>query len=116
MFGALIWVLIFFEVSVLMFGLKLSKIPYYVTHYILSIAIVALISFLYFKGEKSDFGKGVAVGLVFSIIGIFLDLVITVPLFVKDYRLLFGDIGLWVGIVLGIITVGVIGALRKRPY
>lgn len=113
LYGALLWGLIFFEVSILMFGLGLKGIPYYIIHYILAIILVAIITILYFRKEKAGFKKGIIAGIIFSITGVVLDSVITVPLFVKDYSLMFGDIGLWIGIFLGIITAGVVGAIKK---
>lgn len=115
LFGALLWVLIFFEVSVLMFGFGLqSGIMYYSVHYLLSILIVAILAAIYFNKEKASFSKGIIVGIVFAITGVVLDSIITVPLFVKNYGLMFGDGGLWIGIILGILTTGVVGAIKKR--
>ncbi len=114
LYGALLWVLIFFEVSILMFGLGLEGILYYIIHYIIAIILVSIIAILYFKKEKADFGKGIILGIGFSIVGIVLDSIITVPLFIKDYSLMFGDIGLWIGIFLGIITAGVVGAIKRK--
>tara|TARA_Y100000034_G_C6899253_1_gene415323 strand:- start:260 stop:628 length:369 start_codon:yes stop_codon:yes gene_type:complete len=114
-YGALLWVLIFFEVSILMFGFGLEDgLSYYITHYLLAIFLVALVTALYFRKENSNFIKGIKIGIIFAITGIILDLAITVPLFVKDYTLMFGDIGLWIGIVLGIITAGVVGAVKNK--
>lgn len=115
LFGAILWVLIFFEVSTLMFGFGLeSGLFYYIIHYILAIILAGIVALIYFKKEKADFGKGILVGIVFAITGIILDLIITVPLFVKDYGLMFGDLGLWVGVILGILTVGVVGAIKNK--
>ena len=113
LYGAILWVLIFFEVSILMFGFGLKGILYYIIHYILAVILVEITTLLYFKKGKANFKKGIIVGVIFSITGIVLDSVITVPLFVKDYSLMFGDIGLWIGMLLGIITAGVVGAIKK---
>lgn len=114
LYGALLWVLIFFEVSILMFGFNLKGILYYSVHYIFAILLVAIITALYFRKEKSNFRKGIIIGIIFSIVGIILDIIITVPLFVKDYSLMFGDLGLWIGIFLGIITAGITGLIKKK--
>ena len=114
LYGAILWVLIFFEVSILMFGFGLEEgASYYISHYILAVILVAIVTTLYFRKEKADFKKGIKVGLIFAITGILLDAIITVPLFVKDYSLMFGDTGLWIGILLGILTAGVVGAVKK---
>ncbi|MFH1501362.1 MAG: DUF5367 family protein [archaeon] len=109
--GALFWVLIFFEVSILMFGLGLeSGTLYYIVHYILSVILVAIASLIYFRGKvKAGAKEGLLLGLIMALTGIILDLIITVPLFVKDYTAFFGDLYLWIGILLGIITVTLIG-------
>jgi len=114
LYGALLWVLIFFEVSILMFGIGLKNDPYYVIHYMFAVLLVAIVTALYFKKRKANFEKGVLAGVVFAITGILLDLVITVPLFVRDYSLMFLDFMLWAGIVLGIITAGIVGAIKEK--
>lgn len=115
LFGALLWVLIFFEVSILMFGFGLETgLLYYTIHYILAIILVGIVTFFYFKREKANFKIGILAGIAFALTGIILDLVITVPLFVKDYGLMFKDLGLWIGILLGILTSGVVGGMKKK--
>lgn len=115
-FGALSWVLIFFEVSILMFGLQLEPgAGYYIIHYILAAVLIALTAALYFKGKrvnKRGFGKGAIVGIVFVIVGIILDAIITVPLFVKDYSFFFDPMML-IGYLETIIIVCVVGAVKR---
>ncbi len=114
-FGAILWVLIFFEVSILMFGFGLSGgAPYYITHYILSILLAGIVALIYFRNEKTSFGNGILTGVIFAITGIILDAIITVPLFVKSYALMFGNFMTWIGILLGILTVGIVGAIKKK--
>jgi hypothetical protein len=114
LFGALVWIIIFFEVSILMFGFKLVSPMYNYMHYILVIFILGFCGMFYFnkKGMKSGFWEGIFAGIVFAIAGIILDAIITVPLFVKSYSF-FADPYLWVGIVEGIVIVGIVGALKK---
>lgn len=113
-FGVLIWVLIFFEVSVLKFGFNLGvTAAYYTWHYSLSGIIVAVVSWFYFEKAKKSLEGGILAGLVFTIVGIILDALITVPLFVHDYRF-FLDRFLWVGLIEGIVVVALVGAIRKR--
>lgn len=115
LFGVALWVLIFFEVSILMFGFGLkSGALYYLVHYILSIILAGIVATIYFRKEKANFKKGILAGIVFAITGIILDSIITVPLFVKNYGLMFGNLMLWVGIIIGVLTVGIVGAIRKN--
>lgn len=114
--GALIWVLIFFEVSILMFGFKLQAgATYYTLHYILSAIITAGASWLYFSRKKIEAGlqEGLLVGLVFVVTGIVLDALITVPLFVKSYSFFF-DKMLLIGLIEGIVVTGIIGKIKER--
>lgn len=117
-FGALGWILIFFEVSILMFGFGLganSGATYYIIHFILLAIIAALCSFLYFRGKSvknKGFAQGLLVGLIFIITGIVLDAIITVPLFIKSYSF-FANISLLIGYLWSIVICGVVGALKK---
>lgn len=114
LFGAILWVLIFFEVSILMFGFGLKGgASYYTIHYILSILLAGIVAAIYFNKEKAGFKKGILAGIIFAITGIILDSIITVPLFVKDYALMFANPMIWIGILIGILTVGVVGAIKK---
>ena len=114
--GALLWVLIFFEVSILMFGFGLEAgRNYYIIHYIL-LAVLSLISaVVYFGGKKvkKGFGEGFLVGIVFVIAGLVLDAVITVPLFIKDYSI-FADPYLWAGIIEALVVVVIVGVVKGR--
>ncbi len=120
MVGALIWVLIFFEVCILMFGLKMQAgTAYYTTHYILAAVIVALCSLIYFRGKnvKKGASEGFQAGLVMLITGIILDSVITVPLWIMpgggSYASFFLDPYMIVGLVETVVVVTIIGALKK---
>jgi riboflavin transporter FmnP len=115
--GAILWVLIFFEVSFLMFGLGLNtgNTIYYALHFIFASLFTIVLSLWYFhtKKVKKGFLQGLLVGIIFVITGIILDSVITIPLFMKfDYSFLIRfDIGLmelW-----GIILCGLVGMIKK---
>ena len=57
LFGALLWILIFFEVSILMFGFNLKEgLSFYVIHYIMLIILTAMVSMFYFKKQKVFLG------------------------------------------------------------
>jgi hypothetical protein len=87
-FGALLWVLIFFEVCALMFGLKLDTgLLYYAIHYSMLLVLTAICALSYFKKDKqATLKEGFRVGLVFLVTGLILDCAITIPLFVKTFR------------------------------
>lgn len=114
-FGALLWILIFFEVCILMFGFNLGEddLAYYIAHYILVAILSIFVSLLYFKGKRirRNAVEGLTLGVYFVIIGIILDAIITVPLFVKDYSF-FLNAGLLVGYLETIVFAGIIGYLR----
>ncbi len=114
LYGALAWVLIFFEVSILMFGLKLtpSSEYYYITHIPLVAIIISFCSLLYFRKTKVDTWEGFKLGITFIIIGIILDAIITVPLFVKDYNF-FLKTELLISYVIGVLITTIIGSIRK---
>lgn len=114
--GALLWILIFFEVSVLMFGFGLNagNAIYYSLHFIFeSLLTIIIILFYFYKSKiKKGFWQGILVGIVFVIMGIVLDSVITVPLFVKNYSFLIRpDILLYE--IWGIILCGIVGLIRR---
>jgi len=113
-FGALLWVLIFFEVSILMFGFKLEPgILYYTLHYIFLAALTFGVAWLYFKGKiEAGLQEGLLVGIVCLLTGIVLDALITIPLFVKSYSF-FADIYLWIGFLESIIIFGIIGKIKE---
>lgn len=112
--GIVLWIVIFFEVSVLMFGFGLSTgLVYYIIHYILLAIFLAGAALIYFKKRKGSAKEGFLAGLTFLIVGTILDLIITVPLFVKDYSALF-NIYLLIGYVEGLIATTLVGALKKK--
>jgi|SRR3989338_2964530 len=115
-FGVLLWVLIFFEVSILMFGFNLGAddVAYYILHYIFVAIFVILASLFYFRGHriKRDIREGLLLGVYFAVIGIVLDAIITVPLFVKDYSF-FLDAGLLAGYLEIIVISGIVGCVRE---
>jgi hypothetical protein len=114
--AAILWVLIFFEVSILMFGLKLEQNSslYYILHYILLFILTLLSSLFYFTGKKikTDVVEGISLGVVFVITRIILDALLTVPLFIQDYNF-FLDFYLWMGYLETIIVAGIAGAIKK---
>ncbi len=115
--GALLWVLIFFEVSILMFGFGLNapNPAYYTLHFLFASIFVIVLSLYYFHARKikKGFLQGLLLGVVFVLVSVILDAVITVPLFMEgDYSFLLridiGLIQLW-----GILVCGLVGMIKK---
>lgn len=112
--GIILWVLIFFEVSILIFGFGLDKgFIYYIIHYILLALFTVLVSLIYFrwKGLGEGLRTGLFLGVIFVLVATILDLLITVPLFVRDFGF-FDDIYLWFGFVEVIVISIIVGILR----
>lgn len=114
-FGVIIWVVIFFEVCILIFGFRLTRGSsfYNVWHFSLAGIIVAIASWFYFEKAKKNLENGILAGIIFMITGCVLDAIITVPLFIKNYRF-FIDRYLWVGLIEGIVVAALVGSMRKR--
>ena len=113
--GALLWVLIFFEVSILMFGFKI-KAPstlYFLAHFPLLAILVAIVSYLYFKNQTESGAKsGSMLGVSYLMVGIVLDSIITIPLFIKDYSF-FLRADMLIGFLETIIITTLVGAFKK---
>jgi len=108
-----IWVLVFFEVSILMFGFKLQTgVTYYLIHYIFLAVFACMGAKVYFSKAKAGAIEGLYLGLVGLVSGIILDSLITVMLFVKSYTF-FLDIYLWIGYIEMISLMVLFGAIKK---
>lgn len=112
--GVLLWVLIFFEVSILMFGLRLdsSMISYNIIHYIAAGIFAFVSGLIYFKKGKKGWIEGLSLGIVWIAVGVILDILITVLLFTKDFSF-FNNILLWFGYAEGLTIAIIVGALKK---
>lgn len=115
--GALLWVLIFFEISILMFGFKLNTTTTYFVHYLVLIPLVIFCSWLYFKGKHTNLTvkEGFKISLIFIATGIVLDLLITVLLFVKSLSFFFVPY-LWVGYLETIILCIIYPPIKKTWF
>ncbi len=83
--GVVLWVLIFVVVSVMMFGL-----PQYQDWWTLitNPFLVVFCAWMYFKSAKGKLKDGIILGIYWVILTTVLDLLITIPLFVKSYDFL----------------------------
>lgn len=114
--GGLLWVLVFFEISILMFGFNLTEEVLFIIHYVLLIPLVLVASTLYFKNLKKSAREGFTTGTIFILTGLILDAIITVPLFVKDYSF-FLDLKLLISLIeiIAITTIfGMLGSSKKK--
>ena len=105
-FGLLLWISIFVVISILMFipFLHGKDLFNHVVYWILLVPIVMLLSKWYFKGDSPKIKKGFFLGVFALFIGTILDLVITVPFFVKSYTNFYGDWKLWIGFAIVVLT------------
>ena len=92
-FGVLLWAIIFVVISVIMFlpWFKGHDMRIQVAWWVLAVPAVLLWAKAYFKQDSPTVKKGLTLGLIALVVGIILDTIITVPLFVKDYVAYFGD-------------------------
>lgn len=112
MWGVILWVLIFAVFSVIMFAPQLAGKTSMQKALELIIAIPALSAFAAYmalKGTKPTAKDGIMVGICFVVISTILDLLITVPLFVKSYATFYGDWALYAGMLETIVFGGVMG-------
>lgn len=100
-FGAMLWILIFVLLSILLFlpFLEGRTLAVHVIFWIFLIPIVLLLAKWYFKADPPTMKKGFFLGIIGVIVGIILDLIITVPLFIKSYDVFFTDWMLWFSLV-----------------
>jgi len=116
--GILIWVLIFVEWSILIFlpVVKDSLTMQYIIHYIVLIVWALIGAHLYYKSK--DKINGFVLGFVFLIIGIILDAIITMPLFIipqgRGYADFFLDFMMWIGYIELIIVVWLYDLGRRK--
>lgn len=114
-YGALLWILIFMEVSIVMFIPGLSKLTQNILHLII-LPLLALFCFIkHFKTTPASLRDGLLVGVYFLIVGTILDLIITIPLFVKDYSLFYTSWWLWVGYLEVLIIGSLSGYFKSGP-
>jgi hypothetical protein len=98
LWGAILWVFIFVEVSVFMFAppFQGNEFLQRILHLLVLPFLVVLCAYMYFKNTKPSLKAGLYLGIWFIIISTILDLAITIPLFVKSFAL-FKEWSVWVG-------------------
>ena len=102
LFGVIFWVLIFIIISILMFlpWVKDSSVRINMIWYVLEIPVILLLAKWYFKQKKPSLKEWFLIGITALIIGTVLDMIITVPIFLKgNYAQFYGDWMLYIGYV-----------------
>ena len=118
--GMVGWVMIFFELSILIFGFKLTTgMNYYIIHYLFLAIMSIILTLIYFSGKKTAKGflRGILVGIIFIVVGFILDAVLTIPLWIipqgGSYQSFFLDYYMLIGYLIIIILAGIVGAVKK---
>jgi hypothetical protein len=115
LWGAILWVLIFVEVSIAMFtpGLSTNTFLQKIIEVLIIPIFVLLCAHMYFKHEKATLKNGLMLAAWFLLIGTILDLAITIPLFVKSFTVMYGQWNLWVGYIEAFVVCALYGYLKK---
>ena len=118
LWGVIGWALIFVEISILIFIPILAgqELLQTILHLVILLFIVWLMAAMYFKKTHPSVKKGMIVGVYFLIIGTILDLVVTIPLFVKDYASFYSDWSLWVGYLELLVVSTLVGYLLAKKH
>jgi len=110
-YGVILWILIFVEFSIVMFlpWFKDHTKAQYVANWVLLIPIVLLCTKWFFKAEVPTTKKGLLLGIIGLVVGTILDMLITIPFFVKSYSLYYGNWMMYIGFVEGILLAAYAG-------
>lgn len=117
LYGALIWVIMFVLWSIMMFapGIKDMQVLQYIVGYVVLIVAVFLLAKKYYKSKSK--ANGFLLGLIFAVVGIILDAIVTVPLFIMPEGMGYADffLNIWmiVGYALMILVAGLYDQLRN---
>ena len=117
MWGVLLWVLIFAVFSVIMFAPQLAGKTSVQRALELIVAMPVLSAFAAYmalKGTKPTAKDGIMVGICFVVVSTVLDILITVPLFVKSYATFYSDWALYVGFLEVVLIGGIVGHYLKE--
>jgi hypothetical protein len=113
--GALLWGLMFFEAKILEIGFKLRApdFSYYIIHYPIMILLVSLVSLIYFRKTKAGAFEGLYLGFIFIFVGIVLDSVLTIPLFMGVGYLFLISIRMLISYAINLGVCALIGFLKE---
>ncbi len=104
-FGIGVWVAAFVTISIFMFApwFKESQLRIQIAWWLIEIPAVLLLAKWYFKMDPPTIKKGFLLGVIGLVVGTVLDMVITVPFFVKSYAVFYTNWLMYVGFVWGIV-------------
>lgn len=99
LFGVLFWVFVFVIISIIMFIPTLSgrQLTQSIIFWVVNIPLVLLLAKWYFKKVSPTIKNGVTLGVITLLVATILDLIITVPLFVKSYSAFYSNWTLYIG-------------------
>jgi hypothetical protein len=112
--GALLWGLLLLEARTLnkfLFKLRTPNMTYYIVYYAIIIILIFLASLIYFRKRETGAFEGLYLGFIFIFVGVVLDSVLTIPLFmymnylflISKKRILFYAINLVVCTIIGFL-------------
>ncbi len=107
--GVFLWILIFVEVSIVMFIPGLPELVQRIVHFIALALFVGFLVNTYFKKVKPDLREGFLLGIFLLLVGTLLDIIITIPLFVKDYTGFYSSWWLWAGYLELLVVSSLVG-------
>ncbi|MFZ2189621.1 MAG: hypothetical protein WA057_00330 [Candidatus Magasanikiibacteriota bacterium] len=98
-FGIMFWIIAFVVLSIIMFlpWLVEKSLLVNIIWWILEIPIVLFWAKAYFKADAPTVKKGFLLGIFALVIGTILDMIFTIPLFVKSYVVYYSTWTLYVG-------------------
>lgn len=100
--AVLLWILIFVTVSIIMFMPRIGGFYRYIL-LVIEPLVIFFCAYLYFRRNKGAWQQGLFLGVYYIIISTILDLIITIPLFVKSYEF-FKNWNLYIGFLEVIIV------------
>ncbi len=100
-FGILLWVFIFVIYSILIFipALKEQKLTQNIIFWVLNVPLTLSLAKWYFIKDVPNIKKGLYLGLIGLAVGTILDLIITVPFFIKSYTAFYSEWMLYFGYI-----------------
>ncbi len=113
LFGVLLWVLIYVELSIFRQGFGMTGILSEIFHFVFIILFVFLCSWLYYK--EGDNMKGYCLGLLFILVNIAGNIVL-VAFSDQGFGTFYSSWSFWVVLVLMVLVAGVYGhVITKKP-
>ena len=116
LWAMIFWTFIFVVVTILMFVPPLTGqlLTQKIILLVVTPLLVWLCSHMYFKtAHHISLHAGLLLGAYFVVIGTILDLIVTIPIFVKTYAY-YTEWSLWAGFAETILFAGLVGYLTKK--